>query len=290
MAVQENIILRTDFAKAQSIDFVNRFNGSVAKLQELLNITRKMPLTSGSVIKTYSSVVTLANGAVAEGDLIPLSKVEQKLAETYELAYSKYRKAVTLEAIQRSGFDEAVTETDSKLLRKVQSEIRKSFAAFLAKGTSTVTGNSLQSAVTNAWGTLQVLFEDDAAGEVIALVNPMDVSSYLGAANISTQNAFGMTYFSAFTDVKLLTNPSVPKGRFYATVADNLNIAYPLISGGEINKAFNFTTDETGLIGITHTPDNTRTNFETTILTGLTIFAERLDGIVVGTITESSGA
>lgn len=288
MAVQENTILRTDFAKAQSIDFVNRFNGGIAKLQELLNLTRKTPLTNGAVIKTYSSVVTLANGAVAEGDLIPLSKVEQRIAETYELAYSKYRKAVTLEAIQRSGFDEAVTETDNKLLRQVQSEIRKSFAAFLAKGTSAVTGDSLQSAVANAWGKLQILFEDDAAGDVIVLVNPMDASKYIGSANISTQNAFGMTYFSAFTDVKLLTNASVPEGKFYATVADNLNIAYPLISGGEINKAFNFTTDETGLIGITHTPDNTRTNFETTILTGLTIFAERLDGIVIGTITGSA--
>lgn len=284
MAVQENTTLQEDFAKAQSIDFVNRFTGGITKLQELLGITRRTPLASGSLIKTYSSVVTLANGAVAEGDLIPLSKVEQKIAETYELAYNKYRKAVTLEAIQRSGFDEAVTETDNKLLRQIQSQIRKSFVAFLAKGTSTATGDSLQPAVANAWGKLQVLFEDDAAGEVIVLVNPLDASKYIGSANISTQTVFGMTYFSAFTEVKLLTNASVPEGKFYATVADNINIAYPLISGGEINKAFNFTTDATGLIGITHTPDNTRTNFETTILTGLTIFAERLDGIVVGTI------
>lgn len=284
MAVQENTILTTDFAKAQSIDFVNRFNSGIEKLQELLGITRKTPLSTGAIIKTYASTVTLADGAVAEGDLIPLSKVEQTLANTYELTYNKYRKAVTLEAIQRSGFDEAVTETDSKLLKKVQSDIRTSFANFLATGTSTASGDTLQAAVANAWGRLQVLFEDDAAGDVIILANPMDVSAYLGAATISTQNIFGMTYFTAFTDVKLLTNASVPQGTFYATVADNINIAYPLISGGEINKAFNFTTDETGLIGITHTTDNTRVNYETTILTGLTIYAERLDGVVVGTI------
>ena len=106
MAVQENTTLQADFAKAQSIDFVNHFTGGITKLQELLGITRRTPLASGSLIKTYSSVVTLANGAVAEGDLIPLSKVEQKLAETYELAYNKNRKALTLEAIQTSVFDE----------------------------------------------------------------------------------------------------------------------------------------------------------------------------------------
>ena len=39
MAVQENTNLTTDFAKAQSIDFVNRFTGGIKKLQEMLGIT-----------------------------------------------------------------------------------------------------------------------------------------------------------------------------------------------------------------------------------------------------------
>ncbi len=289
MPAQENTMITTDFAKAQSIDFVTRFNGGVAKLQELLGITRRTPLSTGAVIKTYKNTVTLADGEVAEGDLIPLSKVTQTVANTYELSYSKYRKAVTLEAIQRSGFDVAVTETDNSLLKKVQSDVRSKFASFLATGTGTASGTTFQAALANAWGMLQVLFEDDAAGDVIVLVNPMDVSDYIGTAQISTQSAFGMTYFTAFTDVKVLTNANVPQGKFYATVADNLNIAYPLISGGEINKAFSFTTDETGLIGITHTADNTRVNYETTIISGLTIFAERLDGVVVGTIGTVGG-
>ena len=41
MAVQENTNLTTDFAKAQSIDFVNRFTGGIKKLQEMLGITRR---------------------------------------------------------------------------------------------------------------------------------------------------------------------------------------------------------------------------------------------------------
>ncbi|MBQ8824679.1 MAG: hypothetical protein IJZ64_05535 [Ruminococcus sp.] len=284
MAVQENTNITTDFAKAQSIDFVTRFNGSIKKLQELLGITRRTPMGSGAIIKTYKNTVTLADGDVAEGEIIPLSKVENTLANTYELTYKKYRRAVTLEAIQRNGFDQAVIDADNALLKKIQSNVRSSFATFLSTGTGTATGSGFQASVANAWGKLQILFEDDAAGDVIVLANPMDISDYIGGANISTQQAFGMTYFKAFTDVSILTNASVPQGKFYATVSDNINIAYPLISGGEINKAFNFTTDESGLIGITHTSDNTRVNYETTILTGVTMFAERLDGVIVGTI------
>ena len=169
MAVQANTNVKTDFAKAQSIDFVTRFNGSITKLQELLGLTRKTALSNGSLIKTYTSSVTLAagDGVVAEGDIIPLSKVETKPANTYELAYKKYRKAVTMEAIQRSGFDTAVTEADNKLMKTIQAKIRAELIAFLATGTGTATGATLQAAISNAWGKLQVLFEDDAAGSVI---------------------------------------------------------------------------------------------------------------------------
>ena len=204
MAVQENTNLTTDFAKAQSIDFVNRFTGGIKKLQEMLGITRRQGLSEGSTIKTYKSSVTLADGNVAEGDLIPLSKVEKTLDKTYELAYKKYRRAVTLEAIQRSGFDQAVQEADTALLRKIQSNIRTDFASFLATGTGTAAGSTMQAVVADAWAKLQVLFEDDGAGKVIVLANPMDVSAYLGSSDITTQNAFGMTYFKAFLDVSMM--------------------------------------------------------------------------------------
>lgn len=285
MAVQENTNVSTDFAKAQSIDFVNQFTDGIKKLQEMLGITRRQALSEGSTIKTYKSKVTLADGNVAEGDLVPLSKVEKIPDKTYELAFRKYRRAVTLEAIQRSGFDQAVQEADSALLRRIQSNIRTDFASFLATGTGTAAGKTLQAVVADAWGQLQVLFENDNAGAVVVLANPMDVSAYLGGSGITTQNAFGMTYFKAFLDVGMMANASVPKGKIYATVADNINLAYPKVSGGEISKAFSFTTDETGLVGITHAPDYSRSSYETHIITGPTLFAERLDGVVVGTIS-----
>lgn len=284
MAVQDNQIAQVDFAKVISIDFVERFTESIQSLMNLLGIMRKTPMSNGSLIKVYSNAVALESGTVEEGELIPLSKVEQTLAATYELEYQKFRKAVSLEAIQRVGYNVAVQDTDTYLLREVQHTIRQQFVDFLAQGQSTASGSDLQEAVANAWGILQVLFEDDSAGSVVVIANPMDVATYIGQAAISTQTAFGLTYFTAFTNVQFLVSASVPQGTFYATVADNINIAYPLISSGEIAKAFDFTTDSSGLVGITHTTDNTRANYETTIITGLTLFAERIDGVVIGTI------
>lgn len=47
MAVQENTNVSTDFAKAQSIDFVNQFTDGIKKLQEMLGITRRQALSEG---------------------------------------------------------------------------------------------------------------------------------------------------------------------------------------------------------------------------------------------------
>lgn len=286
MAAETNLNKTGDYAKAQSIDFTERFAGGIAKLQELLGLTRRTPMASGSLIKTYKSTVTLANGTVAEGSTIPLSKVKQEVASTHELGYQKYRRAVSAEAIQKHGFDLAVSDADSRMLRKIQSDIRKRLVDFLAAGTGKASGATFQAVIADAWGKLQVLFEDDSAGGVIVLVNPMDISGYIGSAAITTQNAFGMTYFKAFTDVSVLTNSNVPEGTVYATVSDNLNLAYPVISGGELGKAFDFTTDATGLVGITHSAKTDNLTYETIILSGLTVFAERLDGVIVGTIAE----
>ena len=55
MAVQANTNLTTDFAKAQSIDFTNRFVDGIQKLQELLGITRRTAMANGSIIKVYKT-------------------------------------------------------------------------------------------------------------------------------------------------------------------------------------------------------------------------------------------
>ena len=58
-------------------------------------------------------------------------------------------------------------------------------------------GTDLQDTLAQCWGKLQVLFEDDTA-QAVYFVNPEDIATYLGAAAITTQTAFGLNYIENF--------------------------------------------------------------------------------------------
>ena len=288
MAAENN--LTEKFAKAQSIDFVEQFGKSIKKLLEMLKIERRMTLPVGATIKTYSSKVTLDGTKVAKGDIIPLSKVETTEGDPIELAWDKKRKAVAIEDIQAYGFEQAVSKTDTELLRELQKEIKKNFFAQLAKGTTSVSGVGLQGAMAKAWGGVAGKFEDDDV-TTIAFVNPTDVADYLATAQITVQTAFGLRYIENFLGVDVaIMSTSVPAKTLYATASDNLCLAQANMAGSEIAKAFDFTTDETGIIGVTHDVNKQRLTAETVTASATVLFAERLDGIVKATITEAAAA
>lgn len=277
----ENTTLSTDLY-AQSIDFVEQFNGSVQKLLQIMGITRLTPMSIGSQVKIYSNKVTKGSKA-AEGETIPLSKVERKLSTTLTLDFAKYRKQVTAEAIQASGFQTAVTDTDSKLLREVQKDIKKNFLDFVATGSTKATGDNFQATLGNVLGQLAVKWEDDDI-QSVAFVNPIDFYAYLGGANITVQTDFGLQYIQNFMGFNTVILTSYQKqGTVGATASQNINYAYASAAGA-LGQAFTLTTDETGLIGITHTPKTENASYETLVLDAGVLFPERLDGIVVGTI------
>ncbi|RDW17042.1 hypothetical protein CWR48_15690 [Oceanobacillus arenosus] len=285
MAAEQNLTVTGDLAIVQSIDFVERFQSNLSKLVEALGVTRKMPVANGMTIKTYTSQVTMATeDEVGEGETIPLSKVKTVPGPSIELSFKKFRKAASVESIQKHGYDQAIIETDDKLLKEIQKGIRTSFFGFLTTGTGTASATTLQEAFAQAWGKIQVLFEDDAA-QTVAFVNPMDIATHLSKAELSTQTAFGLQYVQNFAGVDLIIiNSSVPQGTVYATAPENIVLAYVQITGGEINKAFDFTTDQTGYIGVTHDIQKQNLTAETVALSGVKLFAERLDGVVKVTI------
>lgn len=278
----ENITTSTDLI-AQSIDFTEQFTGSISTLLQALNVTRMQPMAVGSQIKIYKSEVTKANGNVAEGEVIPLSKVTRKLADTKELAYKKYRKQTTAEAIQSAGFNAAVNDTDSKLLRSIQGDIKKDFFDFVQTGTTKTSGDTFQKAIAQALGQLAIKWEDDDVQSVL-FANPLDFYTYLGDSNITTQTAFGLTYIQNYLGFNtIILTGAVKQGTIAATASQNLNYAYAALNGN-LNQTFNLTTDETGLIGVTHNPVTENASYETLALTSGVLFPERLDGIVVATI------
>ncbi|NBI08240.1 hypothetical protein [Senegalia massiliensis] len=292
MAAETNVIKQVDLAKVQSVDFVNRFGENISKLIEALGVTRKLPVQAGMVINRYKSAdVTLAGGTVAEGEIIPLSKVKTKPAESIEMTIKKYRKAVTAEAIQKSGYDHAVAETDEALLRELQKGVRTDlFSHITTNAKATVAyEHGLQGAIATAWGQIQTKFEDDAA-ETLAFVNPIDVAKYQGSANITMQKEFGMNFVKGFLDAVVITNTSVPKGTIYATAAENIVLAYIPMSASEVARAFNLTSDETGFIGMTHSPQEDRATIQSLVMSGITLLTEREDGLVKVAITKEEPA
>ena len=172
------------------------------------------------------------------------------------------------------------------MLREIQKGIRSDFFAFLGTGTGLATATDLQGAFSQAWGRVQTLFEDDSV-QTIVFINPMDVADYLGKANVTTQTVFGMTFITGFTGVIAITNTSVPAGTVYATAPENIVLAYIPVSASEMAKAFSFTTDQTGYIGVTHDKHTDTLTYDTVAVDGIFLFAERLDGVVKITVSEA---
>ena len=285
MAAENNLIKSADLAKAREIEFTYTFGESLKKLMEALGVTRKIAKQAGTVLKAYKATGTLENGNVAEGDLIPLSKYITEPVSFAEIKLNKWRKATSAEAIIEKGYSQAVTMTTDAMLKDVQKGVRKNFFDFLKTGTGVASGTTFQATLAQAWGQLQILFEDDEIGAVY-FMNPLDVADYLATANISLQSAFGMTYVENFLGLgTVIFNSSVPKGKIYATAKDNIVLYYIPVNGADLNEAFSFTSDATGLIGIHEAPDYTNMTASDTVVSGLVLFAERLDGIVVGTIS-----
>lgn len=285
MAVETNTITNADMARVRAIDFTRMFTGSLTKLTEALGITRKIAVQEGAALKMLTVSGTLADGTVAEGEVIPLSKYKTVETTVGEAKLDKWRKATTAEAIVKHGYDQAVGTTTDQMIKDIQKSIRTKFFTFLATGTGTATGFGLQAALANAWGKLSVLFEDDAV-DAVYFLNPMDVSDYLGTAQVTMQTAFGMTYIENFLSLgTVFLNSNVPQGKFYATAKDNIVTYYINVGTSELASAFGLTADETGYIGINEYSEKDTARVIDLVMSGVTFFPERQDGIVVGTIT-----
>ena len=291
---ETNLIKQEHMARAREIDFVQRFtHDSLDKFLEVLGVTRRIPMMEGTTLYLYTTSGTLADGKVAEGDVIPLSQYTTTKKQIGEITLKKWRKAVSAEAIKKSGYNAAVADTDAKMMRDVQTGIRTDFFTFVngeldsaidAGSTTSVTGETLQEALAKAWGQLQVKFEDDTA-EAVYFVNPLDVADYLATANISTQTAFGMNYVENFLGLGTVVMTSqITAKSFVATAKENL-ILYYLTMNGDLANAFSLTSDETGFIGIKSGYQNEeRAQIESLVMSGIQLLVEYAAGVVKGTI------
>ena len=289
-AAETNLITRDQMARVREIDFVNRFGGSILPgLLEALGVTRRVAMTEGTTLYVYKTTGTLEDGNVPEGEVIPLSRFERTKTPVGEIALQKHRKAVSAEAIMRSGRTEAVIETDNKFLQEIQKKIRTRFFNGILGFDGTVVGDTtLQGVLAKTWGNLQILFENDSV-EAVYFLNPLTIADYLRTATISMQTAFGFNYISDFLGLgTVIMTSAIPVGQVVSTAKENI-IFYYLRMNGDLAQEFDLVTDQTGYIG-THTDQtDPRAQKEMLAMWGVDIFVEYADGIVYGQIDSTPG-
>ena len=283
-SAETNLITKSQMTRVREIDFVERFGQfSLKKLNEALGVTRLIPMQDGTTMYVYKTTGTLQSGSVGEGEIIPLSQYERTKTAIGTITPSKWRKATSFEAINKSGYDEAVSETDKKMMQDIQKSIRTNWFNFLrdVDGATVFGASTIQMLFSTAWGQLQVLFEDDAV-ETVFFVNPLTISDYLGAAGITIQTAFGMNYIANFLGLgTVIMSSNIPKGKVYATASENI-IMYYISMNGDAARALNLTADETGFIGTHSSQNDERAQVERIAISGIQYLVEYATGVVIG--------
>lgn len=271
---------------AREMDFVTRFGDNWEALRNILGIMRPIRKTPGTSLVSYTADITLESGAVEPGEVIPYSKATITQAAKADLTIEKYAKAVPIEDVNKYGAEIAVEKSDDAFLTKLQNVVLNKFYTFLKTGTLTKTATTWQDALAKAQGEVLNKFatmQKDVT-EVVGFANILDAYDYLGAADITVQNAFGLTYikdFMGYSTLFLLPATQIERGTVIATPVENIDLYY--IDPGDSEFArlgLNYTTQgETNLIGF-HAQGNYSTAVgESYALMGMALWAEYLDGI-----------
>ena len=271
---------------AREMDFVTRFGDNWEALRNILGIMRPIRKTPGTSLVSYTADVTLESGAVGPGDVIPYSKATITQAAKADLTIEKYAKAVPIEDVNKYGAEIAVEKSDDAFLTKLQNVVLTKFYDFLKTGTLTQTATTWKDALAKAQGEVLNKFatmQKDVTA-VVGFANILDAYDYLGAADITVQTQFGLTYikdFLGYSTLFLLPAAQIARGTVIATPVENIDLYY--IDPGDSEFArlgLNYTTQgETNLIGF-HAQGNYSTAVgESYALMGMALWAEYLDGI-----------
>ncbi len=280
----------------REVDFVTRFAKNWTHLRELIGISRPVQKTPGTELKTKYASVTLESGAVAEGATIPYSQATVSEKSYGTISIEKYAKAVTLESIEKYGYENAVQRTDDEFLAELQNKVTDKFYTMLKSGTLTRGTTTFQMALAMAQG--DVLNKWRAmhrnTTRVVGFCNILDAYEYLGASNITVQNLFGLNYvenFLGYGVLFLLSSSELAQGTVIATPAENVVLYFVDPSDSAFARAgLSYRTDgETNLIGFHVDGDYKTASSESFAIMGMTLFAEYIDGISVVTIGGSMG-
>jgi len=278
---------------AREIDFVNRFNDNWQALRNIYGISRPIKKEAGTTLVSYTADVTLQDGAVAAGAVIPYSKATIVQAAKADITLEKYAKAVPIEDVDRYGVEVAIEKSDDAFLTKLQNAVLTKFYTFLNTGSLTGTAATWQAGLAKAQGLVLDKFAtiQKEVTQVVGFANILDAYDYLGTANITTQNAFGLSYvqdFMGYSTLFLLPATMIARNKVLATPVENIDLYYIDPSSEFARLGLNYTVQgETNLIGF-HAQGNYGTAVgETFAVMGMALWAEYLDGIANVTISST---
>lgn len=283
-------------ASIREQDFVTVFGQNWDALRQILGIMRPIRKAPGSKLVSNKATVTLQSGSVGEGEEIPYSQASVVPAVYADISIEKYAKAVSIEAVAKYGAEVAVQKTDEAFRNELQNSVLSRFYTFLKTGELTNIETTFQMALAMAKGLVLNKFQQirKTVTDVVGFCNVLDAYSYLGAAGISVQTQFGITYvkdFMGYSTLFLLGDNDIPSGKVLACPIENIDLYYIDPSDSDFAQlGLEFTTDgETNLIGFHAEGNYSHAVGETYAIMGMTLWAEYIDGIAVVTI-EASGS
>lgn len=279
---------------AREFDFVTRFNDNWDALRNVLGIMRPIRKAPGTTLVSYKAEVTLEDGNVEAGHVIPYSKTEiTKVGKSEPIKVEKYAKAVPIEDVEQYGGDIALEKSDDAFLFQLQNKVLTNFYTFLTSADDlTDTATTWQAALAKAQGAVLNKFatmQKDVTA-IVGFANILDAYEYLGAAEISIQTQFGLTYvkdFLGYSTLILLPEKFIPRSTVIATPVENMDLYYIDPADSEFAKlGLKYTIlGETSLIGF-HAQGNYNTAVgESFAIMGMSLWAEYLDGIAKITIS-----
>lgn len=281
----------------REIDFVSRFSKNWEALRDILGVMRPIRKAPGSKLISYTASVALESGDVGAGKVIPYSKATIVQAAQSDIAIKKYAKAVPIEDVSKYGAAIAIEKSDDAFLTELQNNVLTGFYTFLNTGSLTNNQTSFQMALAVAKGLVLDKFQKmrKTVTSVVGFCNVLDFYDYLGAASITVQTQFGLTYvrdFMGYSTLFLMSAPDVPRKRVIALPVENIDLYYIDPSDSEFARlGLNYAVEgETNLIGF-HVNGNYSTAVgESFALMGMALWAEYLDGIAIVDVVAAGGS
>lgn len=253
---------------AQQVNAVAKFNTDLHALMEVLNVADVRKVRDGGSVMVYAEKEP-ETVTYVEGQEIPNSDVTPVAGDPQIITWTPKRSLATYQKIQSETFDVAVGGTADKLRKMIGAGFRTSLCTAINTGTGTATqAATVQQAAANATAKLMEVTAEEA-GTPIILLSPMTWAAYAGAANISTQTAFGLNYVKGFLGVELaIILPGLTDNVVYATTAENINFVCADIAAISAEMQ----TDESGVFGIVIKDEPAKHGYDVVVSGGMKAF------------------